>query len=83
MQLKALKIDGAIVMPAIKFEGDAYIFPQEYDRDYKYLFAMDGVPFVSKDLKTAVIAVSVLVNGEQRNPTDFIKDLEEGEKLRQ
>ncbi len=41
---------------------------------------MDGVPFASKDLKTAEIAVSVLVNGEQRNPTDFIKDLEEGEK---
>lgn len=29
---------------------------------------------------TADAAVSVLVNGEQRNPTDFIKDLEEGEK---
>lgn len=78
MQLKALQIEGAIVMPAMKIKGDAYVFPKEYDRDYKYLFAMDGVPFVSKDLKTAVIAVSVLVNGEQRNPNDFIKELEDG-----
>lgn len=80
MQLKALRIEGAIVMPAMKIEDDAYVFPKEHDRAYKYLFAMDGVPFASKDLKTAEIAVSVLVNGEQRNPTDFIKDLEEGEK---
>ena len=80
MQLKAFRIEGAIVMPAMKIEGDAYVFPKEHDRAYKYLFAMDGVPFASKDLKTAEIAVSVLVNGEQRNPTDFIKDLEEGEK---
>lgn len=80
MQLKALRIEGAIVMPAMKIEGDAYVFPKEHDRAYKYLFAMDGVPFASKDLKTAEIAVSILVNGEQRNPTDFIKDLEEGEK---
>ena len=78
MQLKALKIEGAIVMPAMKIKGDAYVFPKEHDRAYKYLFAIDGVPFASKDLKTAEIAVSVLVNGEQRNPNDFIKELEEG-----
>mgnify|MGYP000597322789 CR=1 FL=1 len=79
MQLKALRIEGAIVMPAMKIEGDVRI-PKRTRQAYKYLFAMDGVPFASKDLKTAEIAVSVLVNGEQRNPTDFIKDLEEGEK---
>lgn len=67
-------------MNGYKMTADAYVFPKEHDRAYKYLFAMDGVPFASKDLKTAEIAVSVLVNGEQRNPTDFIKDLEEGEK---
>lgn len=82
MKLKALKIDGAIVMPAMKIKGRRYVFPKEYDRAYKYLFAMDGVPFASKDLKTAEIAVSVLVNGEQRNPTDFIKDLEERENAK-
>ena len=72
-------------MNGYKMTADAYREfkkkdPKEHDRAYKYLFAMDGVPFASKDLKTAEIAVSILVNGEQRNPTDFIKDLEEGEK---
>lgn len=37
MQLKALRIEGAIVMPAMKIEGDAYVFPKEHDRAYKYL----------------------------------------------
>lgn len=79
MQVKALPIEGAIVMPAMRVEGDAYVFPEEHDRAYKYLFAMNGLPFASKDLKTAEIAVSVLVDGVQRNPNDFIKDLEGGE----
>ena len=79
MEVKALPIDGAIVMPAAKQEGNAWVFPEEHDRGYKYLFAMNGLPFASKDLKTAEIAVSVLVDGVQRNPKDFMQDLEGGE----
>lgn len=71
-----MRIDGATVMPDMKRKGETIMFPEEADKEYKYLFVVDGWPWVSKDMKTGVLPVGVIVNGERRNPFDFVPLLE-------
>ncbi len=66
-----MRIDGAAVMPDMKRMDETIMF-SEVDKGYKYLFVVDGWPWVSKDMKTGVLPVCVIVNGERRNPFDFV-----------
>ena len=78
MKPTVVQIDGAIVMPSVTFEGGAFVIPQEHDTAYKYLIVVDGMPFASKDLTDAVLAVSVLIQGKQINPMELIQELGKG-----
>lgn len=73
-------IDGAAVMPDMKFIDKEMIKLPTMNYDYKWFFQHDGVGLASKDRKEWVIALSILHQGEEQSAHEFashLKKLEE------
>lgn len=76
MTKKGMIIEGAAVMPDVEIRKKDIKLP-DIDMEYRGLINVNGIPFVTKDFQHYVIAISVILNGEKRNPLDLIQVLEE------
>ena len=68
------QIDGAITFSGMEIKetaDDTFFKAPPMNKDYKYLAYFDDMPFVSKDKKEWVIAMSVLIDGEKVNPSEL------------
>ena len=77
-----IEIEGAVVFQDMKHEGDTIVFPKP-NKEYKAAMITDEVVLdragfvllASKDLKSFVIAVSVVIDGEKRTLKSIAEEL--------
>lgn len=81
MEVKIIKIDGALTYGEMDFDRDVLSFREDEKSEYKYLAFLpigeNGLTFpcASKDLEHWRICVHVWIDGIGRNPVELEKEL--------